>query len=149
MRTATMKAASTSTPKLRLLNFKPDAASVPTIKLRYDATGNAWVEIPVPIDIDTANELRIMAEDGLITIEEGPMPDSDFRAVETAYIQAHRVELANRYRGEWIAVDGPQVVAHSTKLIDLMKRAREQGHPNPFVTAIPAEQYDMVAMSAR
>ena len=68
----------------------------------------------------------------------GPLPDANFRAVEVAWLQEHSAELAERYPGEWLAVDGPQLVAHASDLATLLQQAAATGHPNPFITAAPA-----------
>jgi len=143
-----MRATNTATRMARTAEFRQDSASVPTVRLLYDTTGKPWVEIAVPIDVATARELRIMAQNGIINLEEYSLPEADFRAVEMAWIQAHRAELVATYPGQWIAVDGPQLIAHAGSLVDLLKKARDTGHPNPFVTAIPAEPIGSLALCA-
>jgi len=68
----------------------------------------------------------------------GPPPAANFRAVEVAWLQDHSAELAERYPGEWLAIDGPQLVAHAEDLTTLLQQAAASGHPNPFITAAPA-----------
>ena len=67
------------------------------------------------------------------------MPEEDFRAAEMKWLQEHSAEIGPRYAGEWIAIDGSQLVAHARDLTTLMREANEIGHPNPFVTTVPAE----------
>lgn len=68
----------------------------------------------------------------------GQTPQRTFRTVEMAWLQAHAEELGLRHPGEWIAIDGPELVAHARDVVTLMQLAREAGHPHPFVTAVPA-----------
>lgn len=63
----------------------------------------------------------------------------DFRAVEMAWLGDHGNELAERYPGEWIAVDGSALIAHSADLPTLLEPARAAGHPDPLVTAVAAQ----------
>lgn len=67
-----------------------------------------------------------------------PFPDAHLRAAEVAWLQEHRAELAEHYPGEWLALDGPQLVAHGTDLATVTRLAATAGHPNPFITAVPA-----------
>ena len=66
-----------------------------------------------------------------------PFPDAHFRAAELAWLQEHSAELAERYPGQWLAVDGPQLVAHAGDLAILLQQAAAAGHPHPFITAVP------------
>jgi hypothetical protein len=70
---------------------------------------------------------------------EPPSLTADFRAVEMAWFQANLAALTNQYPGEWLALDGPQLVAHAGDLATLLAFSRAVGHPHPFVTAIPAD----------
>jgi len=67
-----------------------------------------------------------------------PLPAANFRAIELAWLQDHAAELTKQHPGEWLAVDGPQLVAHASHLTALLHQATEAGHPNPFITAAPA-----------
>lgn len=78
------------------------------------------------------------------TVVAQPLPSEGFRAVEMAWLQRNRDRLALDYPGEWIAVEGGELVAHANSLPDLLRRAAERGHPHPFVTAVssgPAREF--------
>ena len=61
------------------------------------------------------------------------------RAVEMAWLRDHQADLARGYAGQWIAIDGPALVAHAGDLATLMAFAAAKGHPRPLVTAVPAD----------
>jgi hypothetical protein len=61
------------------------------------------------------------------------------RDAELAWLRAHERELAKQYAGQWIAVDGSELVAIAPDLLDLLQQASDKGHPHPFVTALPAD----------
>jgi hypothetical protein len=63
----------------------------------------------------------------------------DFRAPEMAWLNQNSDELSSRYPGEWIAVDGPELVAHSAELTTLLEMAAAAGHPDPLVTVVPSQ----------
>jgi hypothetical protein len=63
----------------------------------------------------------------------------ELRAVEMAWLRDHHDDLANRYQGQWIAVDGPKLVAHAGDLATLLTFAAAKGHPHPLVTAVRAD----------
>ena len=87
---------------------------------------------------EAANEFRDLDKVGGIRMIDTTLPDEDFRAVEMAWLQSHQAEIAAKFPGEWIAVSGAQLVAHAKDLPSLLRLAAEAGHPNPFVTAVPA-----------
>ena len=42
-------------------------------------------------------------------------------------------ELLAQYAGEWIAIEGEQIVGHGPDLGQVLTAARESGHPQPLV----------------
>jgi hypothetical protein len=54
------------------------------------------------------------------------------------WLHAHAEDLGLRHPGEWIAIDGAELVAQARDVPTLMQLAREVGHPHPFVTTVPA-----------
>lgn len=65
--------------------------------------------------------------------------DQGFRMAELRWLQENRDRMAAEYAGEWVAIDGAEFVAHAPDLASLLLLARQAGHPNPFITAIPEE----------
>ncbi|MDO8473106.1 MAG: DUF5678 domain-containing protein [Dehalococcoidia bacterium] len=94
-----------------------------------------------PLSPSAVNQLKELDETGHVILDVDPLPEEDFRAVEMTWLQAHMEELTQLYPGEWLAIDGPELVAHAGNLPDLLRHAGDAGHPNPFITAIPAEPF--------
>ena len=65
--------------------------------------------------------------------------EEDLRAAEMAWLRANQAKAASLYQGEWIAIDGSELVAHAPDLATLLRQAQDAGHPHPFVTFIPTE----------
>jgi hypothetical protein len=59
-------------------------------------------------------------------------PEPIFRGREMEWINANPSVVA-RYAGEWLAVEGEQVVAHGPDLAAVLVAARQAGHPQPLV----------------
>jgi hypothetical protein len=55
-----------------------------------------------------------------------------------AWLRDHHDDL-RRFSGQWIAIDGPELVAHAGDLATLLAFATAKGHPRPLVTAVPAD----------
>lgn len=93
----------------------------------------------VPVDAAAEATLQDQQQRGQLRLVEEPLPEEDFRAVELKWLQDHQVTLRDLYPGEWIAIDGPRLVAHAGDLAALVALSSAAGHPNPFITAIPSE----------
>ena len=46
-------------------------------------------------------------------------------------------ELEQQLAGEWVALDGEELIAHGHDLADVLQRASLAGHPHPFITRVP------------
>jgi hypothetical protein len=110
-----------------------------TVRIFIDEVGSAWTRIYLPVPDHAVNQLQEMHDAGVITLQVEPMPVEDFRATEMSWLQAHQEELRHTYPGEWIALEGQNVVAHAPDLPTLLQAATEAGHPHPFVSLVPAE----------
>ncbi len=64
------------------------------------------------------------------------------RARELRFFQ-ERPDLEQQLVGQWAALDGDDLVSHGTDVIDVVRRAVDEGHPNPFITRVldPAITY--------
>lgn len=138
MTVATRPDTSTTTPPI-VSDQRATAASPVRIRLFEDSSGGLWKQIYVPIDTSTMAALETQQMHGILEIETAPLPEEDFRAVEMAWLRANQEKLEKRFPGEWIAVDGPELVAHAPSLPVLLQLAADAGHPNPFITALPAD----------
>jgi predicted aspartyl protease len=70
---------------------------------------------------------------------------SDFLADEQAYLRM-RVNLLPQYRGQWVAVQGGNVIAAGTSLMAVMEKASASGG-HPYIALVGAE--DAVVFRAR
>ena len=57
------------------------------------------------------------------------------RARELHFLDTHP-DLERQLVGQWVALDGDELISHDTDLDDVLQRAEEAGHPNPFVTRV-------------
>lgn len=64
------------------------------------------------------------------------------RAQELHFFQEHP-KLEQQLVGQWVALDGNEIISHGTDLSDVVRRVADAGHPNPFVTRVldPAVTY--------
>jgi len=122
---------------------RPDAANVPRVRIHEDANGGMWEFTPIALDSNDVANLRLQHSAGEINLQVRPisevLPAEDTRDAEMKWLQDNLNNIAALYPGEWIAIDGPELVAHAADLATLLQRAAEAGHPNPFITAIPSE----------
>ena len=57
------------------------------------------------------------------------------RTQEIAWLAQHRHE----YLGQWIAVDGPHLIANGNSLKEVLDSAHAKGHLRPLVDHVPKE----------
>ena len=57
------------------------------------------------------------------------------RIPELEWLRQHEDE----YRGVWVALDGPDLIASGRSLREVLEVARVKGHPNPLVHLIQKE----------
>ena len=62
---------------------------------------------------------------------EQPAPVQS-RATESAWVDHHRDE----YLGQWVAIEGDTLIAHSTKAREVYLAAREAGIAVPFIVHV-------------
>ncbi len=122
------------TTRVRTHRFTQTVSRIRIVQRRHGA--NRW---PLPLTVANAvtNTLRVSPAWGVTNHDAPGEADAGFRTVEMAWLEEHRQELAERYPGECIAIDGPELVAHAPDLTLLLERAQEAGHPDPFITAVP------------
>ena len=63
-----------------------------------------------------------------------------FREVEMAYLRSHRGELAAKYAGSWITLEGERIVAVGSDEFEADSAARKAGVEAPFVVYIPTAE---------
>ena len=73
------------------------------------------------------------------SLPAGP-PDS--RDVEARWVEEHRMELQQRYAGQWIVVEGDAMVAHHRNLQEAVAKAGTRGVHYPFVLFMRTKRYE-------
>lgn len=71
---------------------------------------------------------------------ERQLPEVKNRDCELAWRQSHRDELQRRFAGEWVVLEGEEVVAHSGDAAQAMEQARAKGVAVPFVFYVDPPQ---------
>jgi Family of unknown function (DUF5678) len=61
-----------------------------------------------------------------------------FRREEVKYLKEHAAELS-QYAGQFVAIEGGQIVGVAGDLDEVYEQAKEHGADNPFVTEVPEE----------
>lgn len=129
----------TSTNQLGKTTFRESAPSaVQHVTLFDDPAGRSWVQTFLPIDQSAVKNLERLQLEGVVVLHREPLPvDVVSREAEMDWVHDHLRELAAEHAGEWIAVDGTQLVAVAPDLAALVALAAQAGHPHPFVTVVP------------
>lgn len=60
------------------------------------------------------------------------------RRTEVEWLSSHATELAN-YQGQWIAIEGNEIVAYGSDEVEVEIRAREKGIKVPFLVRVPSK----------
>lgn len=80
-----------------------------------------------------------------LSLTEDCLPANDLRITRSRELQFFDThpELERQLAGQWVALDGDEVVGHGPDLDDVLQQAEDAGHPDPFVTRIldPAVTY--------
>jgi hypothetical protein len=99
----------------------------------------SWHKLRFLVVRSTTNTIRLPSTTGVRNGKLQATPAENFRAAEMAWLQEHYDEVAQKYPGEWIALDGPGLVGHAADLATLLALTGAAGHPDPFVTGIPGD----------
>ena len=75
---------------------------------------------------------------------EPRLPEVKSRDHELAWRHSHRDELQRRFAGEWVVLEGEEVVAHSGDAAQAMEQARAKGIAVPFVFYVDSPRPDVV-----
>ena len=67
--------------------------------------------------------------------------DPSFRREEMAWLGEHEEELEKDYPGEWLAFDGPRLVAHGQDLHAVVREAKDKGVNRPFLSAVRDKEW--------
>lgn len=58
------------------------------------------------------------------------------RERELRFFEAHP-ELEQQFAGQWVALDGDELISHGSELAKVLQAAQDAGHPTPFITRVP------------
>lgn len=69
------------------------------------------------------------------------MPPVNFveSAAESLWLSEHASEVEHAYRGEWLLIDGDQLLHHSSNFADIRQHIISMGLQSPFVYFVPEE----------
>jgi hypothetical protein len=115
------------------------AAGTTTIRLLQDSNGGYWIPINIPVPANVMQELRLQEEAGKVALNIEPLPEDEVRSTEMMWLLENHAELASTYAGQWLAIEGPSLVAHGPDLATVIRLAQEAGYDHPFITAIPGK----------
>lgn len=62
-----------------------------------------------------------------------PLPPLNRREREHAWRRAHRDLLQNRYAGQWVVLEGDEIVAHGKDAVQTVETAKTKGVTVPYV----------------
>ena len=65
---------------------------------------------------------------------------------EVVWIQKNRDYLWKHYAGQWIAVDGEELIAADPDPEVVFAEARRKGHPNALISGVRRKEYQGVRM---
>ena len=75
--------------------------------------------------------------------------NSSARSRERRWLRDNRDWLRSEHAGEWVAIEGDQLLAIGPHLEEVMKQARLQGVEVPFVDAVRSKRYQGVTLFRR
>lgn len=75
----------------------------------------------------------------------GAEPVGPRRQRELAWRAANR-DLLQRYAGQWVVLEGDQIVAHGRRMAPVVEQARSRGVPVPYVFYVEEARHDVVAV---
>jgi len=103
-----------------------------------------------PLHLELAKPLRLRTGSQIsVTVGE---PDAEpsaaldppgFRQREQEWCRTHG-DVLRRYSGEWVVVEGEEVIAHGDDPVPLVKEARERGIRSPYVFFVEPVQPGVV-----
>lgn len=70
------------------------------------------------------------------------------RETELRWLDSNRKKLEERYSGEWIVLEGQQVVSHGRDAALVLSEARARGTSVPFLIRIPSKDEGRLALEA-
>ncbi len=79
-------------------------------------------------------------------VRELDLPRPKTRDRELAWRRSHQEMLRDRFAGQWLVLEGEEIVAHSKDAAQAVAEARAKGIPTPFVFFVEGLRPDVVRM---
>ncbi len=79
-------------------------------------------------------------------VRELDLPQPKARDRELAWRRAHQEMLRNCFAGQWVVLEGEEIVAHSNDAAQAVEEARTKGISTPFVFFVEGLRPDVVRM---
>jgi len=110
-----------------------------TVVIKGHVVGPRTVELAEPVP-DNTLEVEVVA-----SVSEQPSANGrvNGRSRELAWRDSHKSEL-EAMAGQWVVLEGEQVVAHGDDPADLVAAARKSGVVVPYVFFVDGPQHDVV-----
>jgi predicted DNA-binding antitoxin AbrB/MazE fold protein len=83
-------------------------------------------------------EPLLLAEDQRVLVTISDIPDSaasPTRADELQWLRLHQAD----YRGQWVALQGSELISHGAKATNVRTEARQKGVLRPLMVHVPDE----------
>ena len=136
------KGRQTSIPKTGL----PKTAGSKKKEGHYIAFSESRVAKKAGVPKKTKASLKsIMAEKKNLPKGGKPMSPAGFRERELEWCQTH-AEVLQAYTGQWVVLEGEEIIANGGDPAELVDQARSKGIPVPFVLYIEDLDPDVVRM---
>jgi ribosomal protein L19 len=110
-----------------------------TVVIKGHVVGPRTVELAEPVPGDT-REVEVMAR---VPENASAQDRLTGRSRELAWREANKDEL-QAFAGEWVVLEGEQIVAHGPDPAELVAAARRSGVPVPYVFFVDRPQIDVV-----
>lgn len=98
---------------------------------------NGSIHLLEAVRVSHAVEVEVTLPDGVIIERapnlQSPTPTDETRARRAAWLKANR----EQYGGQYVALDGEELVASGRTLREAREAARATGKPDAFVTYLP------------
>jgi hypothetical protein len=117
--------------------------STPRRRVTLIPAGGMRIPLLVPTTLAVNRLVEVAHQSRQDTSSDVQLGD-EFRAAEMAWLSANLVKIAKLHPGEWLAIDGSELIAHDQDLDAVYAQAEAAGHSDPFVTAVPSRPGGLV-----
>lgn len=90
-----------------------------------------------PLDLRESQRVRLSLEDAPTRLSWESVKPFNERREEMQWL----AKEAGPYEGQWVALDGPRLVAHGERLADVMAEAKAAGAADPFFARVRRDRH--------